>query len=51
VILDLLELSHQLGAARTGLAAIAAVLLVLHAATALIGARLLMTERSVIATR
>lgn len=49
-ILDLLELSHQLGASRTGLAAIAAVLLVLHAVTALFAARLLMTERSVIAT-
>lgn len=49
-ILDLLELSHQLGAARTGLAVIAAVLLVLHATTALIAARLLVSERSVIAT-
>lgn len=49
-ILDLVELSHQLGAARTGLAVIAAVLLILHATTGLIAARLLMTERSVIAT-
>lgn len=48
--LDLLEVSHQLGAARTGLAAIAAVLLVLHGATVLVAARLPMTERSVTGT-
>lgn len=49
-VLDLLEVSHQLGAARPGLAAIAAVLLVLHVAMALVAARLLMTDRSVTAT-
>ena len=44
-VLDLLELSHQLGASRTGLAALAVLLAVLHVAAALIAARLVMNAR------
>jgi hypothetical protein len=44
-VLDLLELSHQLGASRTGLAALAVLLAVLHIAAALIAARLVMNDR------
>jgi hypothetical protein len=43
-VLDLLELSHQLGASRTGLAALAVLLAVLHIAAALLAARLVMNE-------
>ena len=44
-LLDLIELSHQLGASRTGLAALAVLLAVLHVAAALIAARLVMSDR------
>ena len=44
-VLDLLELSHQLGAARAGLAALAVLLAVLHIAAALIAVRLVMSDR------
>ena len=45
-VLDLVEMSHQLGASRTGLAAIAITLLALHALAAAIAARLLMVRPS-----
>lgn len=43
--LDLLELSHQLGASRTGLAALAVLLAVLHVVAAVIAARLVLDDR------
>jgi hypothetical protein len=44
-VLDLLELAHQLGASRTGLAALAVLLAVLHVAAALMAARLVRHDR------
>lgn len=50
-ILDLLEVSHQLGASRAGLAVIAAILMALHGMAALIAVRLLARQRSMPALR
>ncbi len=44
-VLDLLEVSHQVGVSRPGLAALSLLLAVLHAAAALIAARLVMNDR------
>lgn len=45
-VLDLVEVSHQLGVSRTGLAAIAIILLALHALAMAIAVRLLTTRSS-----
>jgi len=44
-LFDVLEASHQLGAARSGLALIAAMLAVLHVVTALLALRLVTQAR------
>jgi hypothetical protein len=48
---DLLEVVHQVGVARSNLAAIAIVLLVVHLATVVLALRLLLTRRAVLAAR
>lgn len=48
---DLLEVAHQLDVARSNLAAIAVVLLVVHVAAGLLAIRLLVTQRGVLAAR
>jgi hypothetical protein len=48
---DLLEVVHQLGVARSNLAAIAIVLLAVHLATVVLALRLLLIRRAVLAAR